>query len=490
MVFILLMLGVLSFYCLFKSYINKYSWYFCAIIWSLIAAMYASFLLISASGNYISVGYILGDIDGKMFLSIIANKLNLFTIVRIFNFSSAVFLCSLSLFSNSYFTDKAKVNALRTRIKKLLLFVFPALYCIFYDPEVVYFLYCHSVEGPGSPLYFTACFADLLFYVISAMYMLMPLVSLWKRKKQLFGISLFIALSNIIYIIILRLFSLRRLYFLQTPSELVSIRTYGAQFRNEYLIYPVIILIAIMILIITLGRFHLIRQDGVIRRFLFDIQAKRNQKIMTGILHSVKGTVYSYKLTVDDAVDIDPSSAQSFTLRELSHDMDAYITSLSETLNSKDIRGDFSPDECYLSDILDDALAEFHWDENINVETNYEKKKEMVYADSYYLENALLNILHNASDAISAKNTKGTIKISVSSEFDLAVISVSDTGTGIRKRDLKRIFSQFYTTKSRVKNWGIGLSFTYKIIKKHKGHISVKSQFGKGTVFDIILPKI
>ena len=82
MVFILLLLGGLSVYCLMRSYINKYSWYFCAIIFSLIAALYASFLLISASGNYISVGYILDDFDGRMFLSLIANKINFFTIIR------------------------------------------------------------------------------------------------------------------------------------------------------------------------------------------------------------------------------------------------------------------------------------------------------------------------------------------------------------------------------------------------------------------------
>lgn len=498
MVYILVLLGALSLYCLLKSYINKYSWYFSAIIWSLIAAMYASFLLISASGNYTSIGYIFDDFDGRMFLSLIANKMNFFTIIRIFNVSSAVFLTSLSLFSKSYFTEKGKESPVKEVIKNASHFVFPALYCVFYDPLFVYNMYCSIMEG-NDTFYLAACIADLLFYIITGMYMIFPLFFLFKKKKQLateykqkqlFGIALYIVLSDIIYLIILRLFSLRRLYFMQTPQQVVAIRTYGAQFQREYLIYPIITLIAIIVLIITIGKFHLIRQDGVIRRLIFEMQSKKTQRMMTGILHSVKGVIYSYKLSLDDVIDSIDSSEQKNTLIDLSSNMDTYIENLASMLNSKEVRGDFAVEECYLSDIIEDALSELLRDGNIKITRDYTPHKEKVYADPYYLKCAISNILSNAADAIAQKNEPGEIRISASSEFDLAVLSVSDTGTGISKRELKYIFNQFYTTKSRVKNWGVGLSFTYKIIKKHRGHISVKSKVGKGTTFDIILPRI
>lgn len=498
MVYILILLSALSLYCLLKSYINKYSWYFSAIIWSLIAAMYASFLLVSASGNYMSIGYIFDDFDRRMFLSLIANKTNFFTIIRIFNISSAVFLSSLSLFSKSYFKEKGNEISTKSKLRSIFLFIFPVLYCVFYDPQFVYNLYCSTVEG-GEGIYFAACIADLAFYIITGLYMVFPLFFLLKKKKQLateykqkqlFGVALYIILSDIIYLIIMRLFSLRRLYFMQTPQQLAAIRTYGAQFQREYLIYPIITLIAIVVLIITIGKFHLIRQDGVIRRFIFEMQSKKTQRMMTGILHSVKGVIYSYKLTVDDAISAAPESEQGVMLTDLSRDMDAYIENLASMLNSKDVRGDFAAEECYLSDIIDDALAGFRHDGNITIKHGYTQKKEKVYADPYYLKCALTNILTNAADAISQKGEKGEITVSASSEFDLAVLSISDTGVGISKRDLKYIFNQFYTTKSRIKNWGIGLSFTYKIIKKHRGHISVKSKVGKGTTFDIILPRI
>jgi CheY-like chemotaxis protein len=67
-------------------------------------------------------------------------------------------------------------------------------------------------------------------------------------------------------------------------------------------------------------------------------------------------------------------------------------------------------------------------------------------------------------------------------------LSVIDTGTGIAKEHLTRIFDPYFTTKQTGN--GLGLASTYSIIDKHKGHIQVQSTKGKGTTFTIYLPAI
>jgi signal transduction histidine kinase len=66
------------------------------------------------------------------------------------------------------------------------------------------------------------------------------------------------------------------------------------------------------------------------------------------------------------------------------------------------------------------------------------------------------------------------------------VITVADTGRGIPREALDKIFEPFYTTKD--KGTGLGLAIVYNIIKKHNGDIIVESEEGKGTAFTITLP--
>ena len=53
---------------------------------------------------------------------------------------------------------------------------------------------------------------------------------------------------------------------------------------------------------------------------------------------------------------------------------------------------------------------------------------------------------------------------------------------------MRNIFKEFYTTKTRIDNWGIGLAFSKRILKYHHGNISLKSKPGIGTTFYVLLP--
>ena len=109
-------------------------------------------------------------------------------------------------------------------------------------------------------------------------------------------------------------------------------------------------------------------------------------------------------------------------------------------------------------------------------------------ADLYELQQVFLNIINNADQAMKA--VTGTKSLTIKSEFDDKAIRVNirDTGPGIPKENLQKVFEPLFTTKEKGKGTGLGLSVCYEIIQKHEGDIYVASEPGKGTCFVIELP--
>lgn len=99
-------------------------------------------------------------------------------------------------------------------------------------------------------------------------------------------------------------------------------------------------------------------------------------------------------------------------------------------------------------------------------------------------------VIENLSkNAVDAMEGEGTITLHVEDQAERAVIEVSDTGKGIRKKDLGNVFMPGFTTKQR--GWGLGLSLAKRIVEEyHHGRIFVKnSEVGKGTTFRVELKK-
>lgn len=104
-------------------------------------------------------------------------------------------------------------------------------------------------------------------------------------------------------------------------------------------------------------------------------------------------------------------------------------------------------------------------------------------ADHDRLKSGIVNILANAYEA----GTDGKkIYIKINKDKKLGIVEITDEGCGIPKKNLKKVFTPFFTTKKG--GTGLGLSIAQKIIEGHKGWIEVSSKVGKGTTFRIILP--
>lgn len=121
----------------------------------------------------------------------------------------------------------------------------------------------------------------------------------------------------------------------------------------------------------------------------------------------------------------------------------------------------------------------------IQLEKEIPEQMLLVSYDPQQIEQVLINLIHNA---IQAMPNRGTLKVCLNQVDGAAEVAIQDTGTGISPENLKRIFDPFFTTKPEGVGTGLGLSVSYGIIANHKGRIEVESEEGKGTTFTIYLP--
>ena len=116
------------------------------------------------------------------------------------------------------------------------------------------------------------------------------------------------------------------------------------------------------------------------------------------------------------------------------------------------------------------------------------------------LQQVFLNLALNAKDAMPSGGKLLIQTANVTLDDDYArrnpdassgehiVISISDTGTGMTPEVMSRVFEPFFTTKEVGKGTGLGLSLCYGIVAQSGGHITVQSEPGSGTTFNIYLP--
>lgn len=123
------------------------------------------------------------------------------------------------------------------------------------------------------------------------------------------------------------------------------------------------------------------------------------------------------------------------------------------------------------------------------VEVSFDSPQEdaFVLVDPVYFEQALIELFYNASDAMLQSETK-RLTVRVNHGMRWVTVNISDTGCGIEKKNLKNIFTPLFSTHAMTKNWGIGLSLTHRILTAFNGRITVHSEVGTGTTFELLLP--
>ena len=135
-----------------------------------------------------------------------------------------------------------------------------------------------------------------------------------------------------------------------------------------------------------------------------------------------------------------------------------------------------------INTIVEETLSQVERPENVKVITKLSHLPKMK-ADKDMIKRVFLNLTMNG---IQAMEKGGTLKVLTRKTKGFVEVSFKDTGVGISKEDMKKIFAPFFTRKAR--GIGLGLAICKRIVERHGGRIEVESQKGKGSTFTVKLP--
>jgi signal transduction histidine kinase len=414
------------------------------------------------------------------------------------NFGILLFIYSSLCFSLSF------IKPLRSNTRVyILLAVPPVLQFLFYCPwlyEGVYrVVFSGALRGTMSfqAFYNLDDFLHSATSMVNYMYLLFGLGFMiyhyFKTPKLKYFRSYFLFifsgyLTIILLFIIFLWWSPKRLISLTTAADSMHILPVSILIEGRMLAYyPYVMLISFVTLLFSLYRFN---------HLYFDLKNMRNIIVRsfdisnTGIRffnHMVKNYAMAALIdaeTLRSRMPEDPALLP-YADRIINTSQD-----LLRTLNG--IQSKISVASLNLSlsnvkEIMDGALA------LVNLETvtlKYRADEPPPYAllDLGHMKEVFVNILNNAIQAMGPDTRVLTVEIRRDKAW--VDISISDTGEGIEKQNLHKIFIPFYSTKNRRDNWGLGLTYCYRIVMAHRGKLYVDSEPGRGTSVKILIPLI
>jgi len=213
--------------------------------------------------------------------------------------------------------------------------------------------------------------------------------------------------------------------------------------------------------------------------------------IFSGIRHELGNPVNSVKMALQvlkkNLQKFGPEKIDEYLEQALSEvDRAEYMLkalknfNMFERLHLDDVR--MKP---FMDKVLGMITRDFQ-DKGIHIRTLFKTGDETGYVDPRALQQIMVNLLTNASDAL-VRTDNPQISISVSDFDERVVIKVHDNGAGMAKRELKNLFKPFYTTKEN--GTGLGLIIVKNMLAKMKGTIEVESYEGSGTTVMLTLPR-
>jgi signal transduction histidine kinase len=490
-------LVVFSVILMIMEYQNRYCWFFLMMIWGMILSFFSIAIYLNMFGNYYYNLHIFFSIDYSVFSAINkAIRLPISALNRMINAGMVLYLLAVPLFVYDFTQSSG------SGIKRMSLFILLILYNLsFYDPFHAYRIYLNSHISPYAALYIRFISAlHLVNRIVSFIYLFYPVKILIRYRAQNHihfirqQISLLASCLAVQHILFYGIFFIGP--SVMSVNEAIT-RGFWI-FENIYTVYTWFYLIIpatiVGLLLVTILLFNY-RLGSLVHIFV-DRKIQRNisrmNELLSDILHSEKNLLFSIHILADQAVREEGDQKKMLkTVEKIREISDLSLQRTSGTLDTlRDIHYQFT--ENNLIAALEEAVAKANLGEDIAVawdKGQWDSRLTRCRFDYYHINAVLVNLLNNAAEAIRHTGRKnGHVLLEMAVQFQWIFIIIQDNGIGIKKADLKRIFEPYYSGKSGGLHWGLGLTYTYRVVKSHWGQIRVESKWGEGTSVQIILP--
>jgi signal transduction histidine kinase len=214
-------------------------------------------------------------------------------------------------------------------------------------------------------------------------------------------------------------------------------------------------------------------------------------RLASAIAHEIRNPLNYINLTLDQLrakfVPEDQKKAEVF--EKLTLQLKLEVARINQQVSdflrySKPLKLELRP--ILIKDVIEDSLnivrhqAE---EQDVTIAVSQEPDKVTVKADSEVLRSVFNNLFLNAVQAMPGG---GELRIAISTEAELAVIEIADTGSGIPEENLSKIFEPYFSTKET--GTGLGLAIVKRTVDEHRGTITVESTAGSSTKFTVKLP--
>lgn len=419
------------------------------------------------------------------------------TSIRLMLIGTSLFIVLVVDFAITYTGYLRQRNRLIVEAILLLWFVF---LIVLYDPTVYEIVYRSTLSFASTRTDFENFYriqehlhqftASINTFLLIASAVVMIRFYVRNRKYNFFSNDLKMTVIQLITIILsyFILFS-NSPYFLKTVSILSGTIRYQrinlGLFNLLYGFIPYLMIITFFLTVITVyyQRQYEVNNDSKILKVSREVSmANSSSRVFT---HSVKNQLIAIlsdtellieKLEVNDEIYPLARSIQDTTKQTIQHlnDLRHFLDTLSAELRPMKV-----------DKFLDDLQIHQFQTSQIEITTKF-SSNETCLLDPHLLSEALMVMVKNAIESIG-KN-RGTIDMSSRRIDKFIEIRLCDTGCGIDRVNLEKIFEPFFSTKPSRYNWGVGLTFSQKIVLAHHGRIEVESKLNMGTCFTIYLP--
>ena len=349
-------------------------------------------------------------------------------------------------------------------------------------------------------------YGNEIFKYVFVFYMLLPIWYCWKFYKAerflvnkqhiiIYGLCILMITVFVCLLFIFGVFRVVMFYNLgvgKLPVEMGSFE--DSQLLNAYIKIPLAtfsIMLAVIMLLLYFRPFN-----------MFSFENKRNKDIVNTISHfcRVNGmNLHNYKnifwcgkqqfVLIQNALEAGNYETASDYVKFGIEMMDELIDDTRKNINNMSL--DFSDDNVVdVIESMETAISRVSPAFKGRFIKKYHIDRAYICGNSNMLTEVFYNLIMNSVESFTMKNgeCKPEIRIEVCQYSGMCLIEIEDNGSGIASKDIRKIFEPFHSTKVGNKNFGIGLSYVYMVLKAYHGRIDVKSEVNKYTSVQVVLP--